>query len=197
MGTTDIKDRGVNMDRLTDKQRLFVYAYVKDPNATRAAIAAGYSKATATAQGNKLLNIELVKLAIGKLTKTMLIEMKIDAGEVLRQLFAILTKDPANYVDENDRPLKIHEMSYEARMAIDGLEIDSYTDDEGVEHTRTKLRLASKAAAIDMAMKHKGLFAAIEVKNKISVDWDAMMKPTDREEDESADPVEQKLLNLE
>jgi phage terminase small subunit len=38
-------------DGLTDKQRVFVHEYLKDWNATRAAIAAGYSKKTAAEMG--------------------------------------------------------------------------------------------------------------------------------------------------
>lgn len=43
------------MEGLTDKQRRFCEEYVVDWNATRAAIAAGYSEKTADVQGSRLL----------------------------------------------------------------------------------------------------------------------------------------------
>ncbi len=45
----------VDDDGLTDQQRLFVAEYLKDNNATQAAIRAGYSKKTANEQGARLL----------------------------------------------------------------------------------------------------------------------------------------------
>lgn len=43
------------MPELTDKQRAFVLEYLKDKNATRAAIAAGYSAKSAYSIGSELL----------------------------------------------------------------------------------------------------------------------------------------------
>jgi hypothetical protein len=42
-------------DKLTDKQRLFIYEYLKDFNASRAAQAAGYSEKTAYSIGSENL----------------------------------------------------------------------------------------------------------------------------------------------
>ena len=42
---------------LTDKQKIFVYEYLIDFNATQAAIRAGYSKDTAYSIGNNLSTI--------------------------------------------------------------------------------------------------------------------------------------------
>ena len=46
------------------RQQRFVNAYLKDPNATRAAVAAGYSKRTAGAYGHDLLKNPEVSTAI-------------------------------------------------------------------------------------------------------------------------------------
>jgi phage terminase small subunit len=48
---------------LPKKQRLFVEAYLANPNATQSAIKAGYSEKTAYSQGQRLLkNVEIAKL---------------------------------------------------------------------------------------------------------------------------------------
>jgi phage terminase small subunit len=47
---------------LSQKQKLFVESYLAGPNATKAAIKAGYSEKTAASQGQRLLkNVEIQK----------------------------------------------------------------------------------------------------------------------------------------
>jgi len=47
--------------KLTEKQKRFVAEYIKDYNATQAAIRAGYSEQTAYSQGNRLLKYVDIK----------------------------------------------------------------------------------------------------------------------------------------
>ena len=56
----------VDDDGLTDQQRLFVAEYLKDNNATQAAIRAGYSKKTAEQIGYQLLQKTSVAQAIAQ-----------------------------------------------------------------------------------------------------------------------------------
>ena len=51
---------------LTDKQKAFCRAYVKDFNATKSALTAGYSKNSAMQQGHELLDKTLVRKEIEK-----------------------------------------------------------------------------------------------------------------------------------
>jgi len=53
--------------KLTEKQKRFVVEYIKDYNATQAAIRAGYSEQTAYSQGNRLLKKVEIKKAIKEL----------------------------------------------------------------------------------------------------------------------------------
>jgi len=53
--------------KLTEKQKRFVAEYIKDYNATQAAIRAGYSEQTAYSQGNRLLKNVDIKKAIKEL----------------------------------------------------------------------------------------------------------------------------------
>lgn len=60
------------MSGLTPKQRLFVVEYLKDLNATQAAIRAGYSEATAKQQGSRLLtNVDIQAEIATKVNKRM------------------------------------------------------------------------------------------------------------------------------
>ncbi|HBY8816995.1 TPA: terminase small subunit, partial [Klebsiella pneumoniae] len=63
----------VDDDGLTDQQRLFVAEYLKDHNATQAAIRAGYSKKTAEQIGYQLLQKTSVAQAIAQQQKASIV----------------------------------------------------------------------------------------------------------------------------
>lgn len=92
------------MSDLTPKQRLFVEEYLKDMNATQAAIRAGYSKKTAEQQGYQLLKKTSVAKAVTESMDQRVAEVKYGATELLedmKELFvaakeaALLTKEPS------------------------------------------------------------------------------------------------------
>src|SRR5882757_171795 len=51
---------------LTDRQRKFVDAYLLEPNGKKAAIAAGYSPATAVVQASRLLRHEQIRVELAR-----------------------------------------------------------------------------------------------------------------------------------
>ncbi|EKN6369225.1 terminase small subunit [Yersinia enterocolitica] len=73
------------MAKLTDKQELFAREYLKDLNATQAAIRAGYSEKTAQVQSSRLLSNVMVQQRVGELAAERNIRVGIDADYVLRQ----------------------------------------------------------------------------------------------------------------
>jgi phage terminase small subunit len=77
------------MPILTPKQRLFVVEYLKDLNATQAAVRAGYSEKTARSQGQRLLTNVDIAAAIKKAIDERAEKIQIDAEWVLRQAVAL------------------------------------------------------------------------------------------------------------
>jgi len=71
--------------KLTDKQQRFCDEYLKDLNATQAAVRAGYSKKTAQKIGSENLSKPVIALYIGQLKAERCAETKIDAAWVLRK----------------------------------------------------------------------------------------------------------------
>jgi phage terminase small subunit len=71
---------------LTPKQQAFVDAYLVEPNATKAAIAAGYSKKTAYSAGGRLLKNVEVSAALNKRVSKVAEKAEVTAEEVLRGL---------------------------------------------------------------------------------------------------------------
>lgn len=73
------------MAKLTDKQELFAREYLKDLNATQAAIRAGYSEKTARSVGSENLTKPDIQEYIAQLNQERLSRVQVDADYVLRQ----------------------------------------------------------------------------------------------------------------
>lgn len=89
-------------DGLTAQQRLFVAEYLKDNNATQAAIRAGYSKKTAEQIGYQLLQKTSVARAIAQQQKASIVRTLGSADEVLEQMWRLATFD-ANQLSQYRR----------------------------------------------------------------------------------------------
>jgi hypothetical protein len=100
------KDKSANVlvddDGLTAQQRLFVAEYLKDNNATRAAIRAGYSKKSAEQIGYQLLHKTSVAQAIAQQQKASIVRTIGSADEVLEQMWQLATFD-ANQISQYRR----------------------------------------------------------------------------------------------
>lgn len=88
-------------DKLTTKQRLFVEAYLADPNATKAALAAGYSPKTAYSIGQQNLKKVEIQDALGKRVQSAIIT----ADEILTDVKTI-----AKSAERDGDKLKAYEM---------------------------------------------------------------------------------------
>ncbi|MDI3361159.1 terminase small subunit [Lelliottia sp. V89_10] len=73
------------MAKLTDKQELFAREFIKDLNATQAAIRAGYSEKTARAIGCENLTKPDIQQRVAELNQERMDRVQIDADYVLRQ----------------------------------------------------------------------------------------------------------------
>ena len=80
---------------LSYKRQAFVYEYLKDFNATQAAIRAGYSEKTARSQGQRLLTIVDIQDAIQAALK----EKQMDADEALALMSDIARGDMSDLMD--------------------------------------------------------------------------------------------------
>ena len=74
---------------MTPKHQRFVDEYLLDQNATRAAIAAGYSEKTAKSQGSRLLTYADISQAISEGQNQLSIELNITAKDKRQKLWQI------------------------------------------------------------------------------------------------------------
>lgn len=93
---------------LTLKQQAFVDEYLKDRNATQAAIRCGYSEKTAKQQGSRLLSNVDVASAIDSATTEVSERAKVDAQDVLESILRIRAK--AEDADRHSDALKANEL---------------------------------------------------------------------------------------
>lgn len=151
-------------DGLTDTQRLFLTEYLKDGNATKAAIRAGYSADTAGSQGSRLLKNERIQQAIQQAQQEVLEAVKHETGitleRTLREIARLAFFDPRKLFDTDGTPVAIPDLPEEVAAAIAGLDVLEEYDGTGkdrifVGYTK-KYKLADKKAALDMLMKHLG-----------------------------------------
>lgn len=73
------------MAKLTDKQELFAREFIKDLNATQAAIRAGYSEKSSRNQGARMMANDDILHRIAELNQERLDRVQVDADYVLRQ----------------------------------------------------------------------------------------------------------------
>jgi len=95
-------DELVDDDGLTTQQRRFVAEYLKDGNATQAAIRAGYSKKSAEQIGYQLLQKTSVAHAIAQQQKASIVRTLGGADEVLAKMWQLATFD-ANQLSQYRR----------------------------------------------------------------------------------------------
>ncbi len=177
---------------VTGSETRFIAEYLVDYNASRAAKAAGYSS---TSAGTKLLAKPLIKQIIAAKERQIVKKLELTSEEVLKQLYFAATRSAADFCDSTGKIItNIHLLDERAQNTIDGIEQTVFIDAEGNETIKTKLKLVPKATAIDLAMKHKGLFASTKFEGEVkhTLNWGDMAKPLEKD---TADEIEELINN--
>lgn len=197
MGTTKLRERGVALESLTDKQKMFVLEYTKagGGSGAKAAELAGYKNPGVAAA--QLLKQDKVSRAIGKILNGVAKTKELEREEILKHLYWAVTRDPIDLVDEQGFfHTDLNKIPERMRACIDSFEVEQITDYQtGNIIQKIKVRMNSKLGAIDLAMKHKGLFAPSQTETKVSFDWDQLAKGRNAEAVDN-DPVEDEIASV-
>lgn len=147
------------------KKMIFAAHYVKLRNATKAAEAAGYSKASAHDTGSRLLQDAEVLKYISEHTAQAVGELEIDSKRVLKEIHLAAFLDP-NEMYKPDGTLKnVPDMPEHIRRAIAGLEVTELFEMQEVKGKRVrvwigytkKVKLVSKEGTLTLAARHLGM----------------------------------------
>lgn len=107
---------------LRPKHERFVLEYLKDLNATQAAIRAGYSRKTAGVQGHDLLKNPKIAAAIAEKNAEKCEKAGLTAELVRETLARALRFDPSDTVDAEGNALMVNKIPDHARLALAGHE---------------------------------------------------------------------------
>jgi phage terminase small subunit len=111
------------MAKLNPKQQLFVTEYLKDLNATQAAIRAGYSKKTAGSQAHDLLKIPEIEAAVNDEIDKRVQRTQINGDYVLIGIKNLIERciQAEPVLDKDGEPTG--EYKFEAYAALKGYEL--------------------------------------------------------------------------
>lgn len=140
------------MAKLTDKQELFAREYLKDLNATQAAIRAGYSEKTAQMQSSRLLTNVMVQDCIAALKAERNEEVGIDAAYVLRRLVEIDQMDVLDILLANGELKPINDWPKTWRTTLSGMDVTEIAGDAA--GLLKKIKWPDKVKNLELLGKH-------------------------------------------
>lgn len=140
------------MAKLTDKQELFAREYLKDLNATQAAIRAGYSEKTARSQANRLLTNVDIENRIAELKASRNEEVGIDAAYVLKRLVEIDQMDVLDILLSNGELKPIKDWPKTWRTTLSGMDVTEIAGD--TPSLLKKIKWPDKVKNLELLGKH-------------------------------------------
>ena len=158
------KSSRYDKDGLTSKQAAFALEYIKDYNALRAAIRAGYSKNGAQVQGSLLLSNPKVSRVIDRNLEKSRGRTKIDADYVLHR-FAQIDQMKIGDIVKDGKVMPIEEWPDIWQEMVVG-QIDQVPTGDDVASLvlfLSKLKFPDKIRNLEMMGKHVGVKAFADV----------------------------------
>lgn len=149
-----------NPHGLTDKQLKFCNEYLLGFNATRAAIAAGYSENSAHDIGSENLRKPEIQNYLKVKQDKLAIKHDITLDKVVKEYSKIAFHDIRKCFDESGDLIPIHELDEDTAGAIAGMEVyeeKGAAGDETFTSAKTKkIKILDKRAALDSLCKVLG-----------------------------------------
>lgn len=153
------------MSKVPSKQQVFVLEYLKDLNATQAAIRAGYCKRNpknADKVASQLLKNKNIAREIQLEMDERMRRIRLEADGVLRELLLIAKTDLAEAYDDNGNLKPIHDIPRSLRRAISSIKMFEEFEGSGRERTKIgetrEIKLWDKLKAIELIGRHLALF---------------------------------------
>jgi phage terminase small subunit len=167
---------------LTDKQELFCQRYLIDFNATKAAIAAGYSEDSASAIGWENLRKPEIQARIAELRTEMGKGFNITRERIAQEYARLAFFDIRKIHTVDGAIMPVNQFGDDEAAAVAGIEVEEtdITDDDGqvMETGRVKkIKLADKRAALDSLVKLMG-YAAPDKIAPVTPDGEALQMPS-------------------
>jgi phage terminase small subunit len=138
--------------RFTPMQRLFIEAYLISKNATKAAIAAGFSERSANNQGTRLMANDAIRAEIEARLAATLDRHAITADRIIRELALIAFGNIGDFVSVQDDGSLVVDFGTATRehiASLKSIEIDERTIDGAAARVRrVKINMSDKRQAL-------------------------------------------------
>lgn len=140
--------------KLNDRQELFCLEYIKDLNATQAAIRAGYSEKTAEQQASRLLTIVKIKERLNELQSDRREKLNIDANYVLQRLYEIDQMDVLDILNDDGTIKPIKEWPKVWRTSLSGMDVTEFMSEDSGAGALKKIKWPDKIKNLELLGKH-------------------------------------------
>lgn len=188
---------------LTKKQRLFIEAYLIDPNGKKAAIAAGYSEGSAAIEATRLLRNANVAAALDRQRKILSVRTGITPERVLAELAKLGFSDIRKLVNwrsdivEMDVDQETGDMTTRVTNQVAIVDSDKIDDDTAaaiLEVSQTKdgvlkVKMHDKVGPLVRIGQHLGMFPSSSARKPVKDET-----PASREQEKQSDSWD-RLLN--
>lgn len=163
---------------LTARQRQFVIEFLKDFNATQAAIRAGYSAKTATKNAARLMVVEGIRQAIIAKQRPRLEAAELTAERTLEEMRRVAFSDAVGCFSVDGNLLHIKDMPPEVRAQVAQIEVikKNLVSGDGFTDTIYKVKFWDKVKALDLLARH---FALLTDQVKVKVEHDIQNMTTE------------------
>lgn len=148
--------------KLTTKERMFVAEYEKDWNASRAAVAVGYSEKSAAKLGSRLVHKSGIVEEIQKRIDGRLRKMGVERERFFKEVTRIAYSDIGKLFNEDGSLKNPSEMDEDTRAALSSIQVLEEFEGSGESRSQIgwtkKIRMWDKTKALEFIGKHLHLF---------------------------------------
>jgi phage terminase small subunit len=159
---------------LNEKQKRFCEEYLKDLNASQAAIRAGYSAKTARACSSRMLTNANIQEYIQQRQKELQQSTGVTQEKIIQELAALAFTDIRKFYNEDGSLKKITELDADAAAALAGVETEElyagFGEDRIAIGQTKKIKRWDKNKALENLARHLGMF-----NDKLTVNADEQM----------------------
>ena len=155
---------------LTPKQKMFCQEYIKDLNATQAAIRAGYSEKTSYSIGNENLNKPEISEYIQALSEKRSERTEITADMVVKELAKIAFMKESEFYSDDGDVKALSELSEDQKSALASYQFKRVNLGEGEFLDVPVFKAQDKMKALELLGKHLAIFTEkIEHSGEITI----------------------------
>ena len=147
----------VKEKELRPKEKIFISEYLKDFNATQAAIDAGYSKKTAKVIGYEILTKPHIQDAIKKQVDAILSDNKGLALKIVKECEKIAFSKLDDFLEFDDDGVTLRSSKDVDTSALESVQFDE-TFGKGGSSIKKKIKQHDKLKALDILAKYTSLY---------------------------------------